>query len=151
MARSSHQRLRAAEIGEEVADLPIGQRILPRGIEPRVGSPVQGTLEAPAAAGASRPVIPRGEQAFAHEREAGAHHLLDLTLPERGVLAVAAAEDQDWVVLVGGEAGEGAAAHRRDEVILAAFANLGVRANKVCCANHAVRDETHIVECRATE
>jgi len=82
------QRLRAADVGEEIADLLIGQRVSPRGMKTAVGPPPQRTHEAPGAAGASRPVIPPREQTSGHEGEAGAFHLLDLVLRKRDVFAV---------------------------------------------------------------
>lgn len=97
---SPHQRLGAAEVREEVAELLIDQRVSPRGMKTAVGPPIHRALGGPAVAGAPGPLIPPGEQSFGHEREAGTFHLLDLVLRERDVLAVKAAEDEDAIVFL---------------------------------------------------
>ena len=85
-------RLRAPQVGEQVADLLVAQVL---------------------------------EQALGHDRGLGRLHLLDGVARERQLLAVAAAEHDDVLVLLDDDAGQGPAVGRGDDRPGVALADLG--------------------------
>lgn len=90
--------LGGAEVGEEVADLLIGEI---------------------------------AELVVGHEGEARGAEVFDFFAGEGDVLAVGAADDDDAEVLVGDEAGEGAAVVGSGDEIFEAFADFGARVHDV--------------------
>ena len=65
------------------------------------------------------------EQAFGHEGGTGGFHFGDLVAGENEVLAIEAAEDDDLIILIREEAGEGAAIFSFDEEVFVAFPDFG--------------------------